>query len=73
MPSTVITVRVCHTRKGFDFGVHMFNHYTFPGKPFIERFLKPWSACDSYLTLLVYGCSGAAFLSPDTQGRRLYE
>jgi hypothetical protein len=40
MPSTVITVRVCHTRKGFDFGVHMFNHYTFPGKPFIERFIS---------------------------------
>jgi hypothetical protein len=40
MPSTVITVRVCHTLKGFDFGVQMFNHYTFPGKPFIERFIS---------------------------------
>jgi len=73
MPSTVITVRVCHTLKGFDFGVHMFNRYTFPGKPFIERFISLCPAFGSCRSFSVSGCSDVIFLSPDTQDRRLYE
>jgi hypothetical protein len=47
MSFAVIPIRIHHAPECFYLGIHMFNHYSLPRKPFVERFL-----CFSELMLL---------------------